>query len=105
MADSRKKYMRTKLLVNSGTKTPEIGEMSIDGKPCSGHSSTSQTDGNVEKICEIILENQRWIIEEVVELSGVTRSSVQYILTEDLGMKMVDAKFVLSQPVFLTKMA
>lgn len=33
-------------------------------------------------------------IEEIVELSGVSSSSVQRIMTEDFGMKRVAAKFV-----------
>ncbi|PNF36434.1 hypothetical protein B7P43_G15893 [Cryptotermes secundus] len=47
-----------------------------------------------KKIREIIKEDRRPTIEEIVELSGVTWSSVQRILTEDLGMKRVAAKFV-----------
>ncbi|PNF27354.1 BET1-like protein [Cryptotermes secundus] len=56
--------------------------------------STARTHENVEKIREIIKEDRRRTIEEIVELSGVTWSSVQRILTEDLGMKRVAAKFV-----------
>ncbi|PNF16923.1 hypothetical protein B7P43_G04205 [Cryptotermes secundus] len=70
------------------------GEMSIDDKPRSGRPSTARTHENVEKIREIIKEDRRRTIEEIVELSGVTWSSVQRILTEDLGMKRVAAKFV-----------
>jgi len=41
------------------------------------------------------LENRRQTIEEVVERFSVTWSSLQRILTEDLGMRRVSAKFVL----------
>ncbi|PNF22875.1 hypothetical protein B7P43_G14965 [Cryptotermes secundus] len=51
------------------------GEMSTDDKPRSGRPSTARTHENVEKIREIIKENRRWTIEEIVELSGVTWSS------------------------------
>lgn len=74
------------------------GEMSIDDKPRSGRPSTARTDENVNTIREIILEDRRRTIEEIVELSGVTWSSVQRILTEDLGMKRVAAKFLHTQP-------
>ncbi|PNF22187.1 hypothetical protein B7P43_G04939 [Cryptotermes secundus] len=70
------------------------GEISIDDKPRSGRPSTARTHENFEKIREIIKEDRRQTIEEIVELSGVTWSSVQRILTEDLGMKRVAAKFV-----------
>ncbi|PNF43470.1 hypothetical protein B7P43_G10809 [Cryptotermes secundus] len=45
------------------------GEMSIDDKPRSGCPSTAQTHENVEKIREIIKEDQRRTVEEIVELS------------------------------------
>ncbi|PNF31047.1 hypothetical protein B7P43_G17721 [Cryptotermes secundus] len=47
------------------------GEMSIDDKPRSGRPSTARTHENVEKIREIIKEDRRRTIEEIVELSGV----------------------------------
>ncbi|PNF18364.1 hypothetical protein B7P43_G13571 [Cryptotermes secundus] len=51
------------------------GEMSLDDKPRSGRPSTARTHENVEKIREIIKEDRRRTIEEIVELSGVTWSS------------------------------
>lgn len=121
MADSREQRAAVKfcfLLGKTGTETFEMlktaykddalgktqvfewfsrfkkGEMSIDDKPRSGRPSTSRTDENVAKIREIVLEDRRRTIDEMVELSGVTWSSVQRILTEDLRMKRVAAKFV-----------
>jgi len=47
-------------------------EMSIDDQPRSGRPLTAQTDENVAKIREIIMEDRRQTIEQVVELSGVT---------------------------------
>ncbi|KAJ8723934.1 hypothetical protein PYW07_007914 [Mythimna separata] len=121
MADSREQRAAVKfcfLLGKTGTETLEMlktaykddaigktqvfewfsrfknGEMSIDDKPRSGRPATARTDENVKKIREIILEDRRRTIEEIVELSGVTWSSVQRILTEDLGMRRVAAKFV-----------
>lgn len=70
------------------------GDMSIDDKPRSGRPSTARTHENVEKIRAIINEDRRRTIDEIVELSGVSWSSLQRILTEDLGMKRVAAKFV-----------
>ncbi|PNF15068.1 hypothetical protein B7P43_G16541 [Cryptotermes secundus] len=53
----------------------ENGEMSTDDKPRSGRPSTARTHENVEKIREIIKDDRRRTIEEIVELSGVTWSS------------------------------
>ncbi|PNF33206.1 hypothetical protein B7P43_G11690, partial [Cryptotermes secundus] len=61
------------------------GEMSIDDKPRSGRPSTGRRHENVEKIREIIKEDRRRTIEEIVELSGVTWStlSVRQFLTKN----------------------
>ncbi|PNF23576.1 hypothetical protein B7P43_G04958 [Cryptotermes secundus] len=59
------------------------GEMSIDDKPRSGRPSTARTHENVEKIREIIKEDRRRTIEEIVELSGVTSLSVRQFLTKN----------------------
>jgi len=60
-----------------------------DGRP-----STSRTDENVQKINELVREDRRRTIEELEELSGISWSSVQRILSEDLCMSRVAAKFV-----------
>ncbi|PNF29267.1 hypothetical protein B7P43_G10488 [Cryptotermes secundus] len=44
------------------------GEMSTDDKPHSGRPSTARTHENVEKIRDIIKEDRRRTIEEIVEL-------------------------------------
>ncbi|PNF15547.1 hypothetical protein B7P43_G16490 [Cryptotermes secundus] len=64
-----------KLKCLSGFPRFKNGEMSIDDKPHSGHPSMAQTHENVEKIREIIKEDRRQTIEEIVELSEVTWSS------------------------------
>ena len=64
------------------------GELSLADRPRSGRPSTSQTDENV-RICELILEDHRRTIDELVDLSGVSWSSCQWILSEELQMKRV----------------
>lgn len=70
------------------------GDMSIGDKPRSGRPSTSRTDENVLKIQQLVLEDRRRTIEDLSQLSGISWSCVQRILTENLGMKRVAAKFV-----------
>ena len=41
-----------------------------------------------------MLKDRRRTIEAIAELSGITWSSVQQILSEELGMKRVAAKFM-----------
>ncbi|GIY77313.1 hypothetical protein CDAR_476161 [Caerostris darwini] len=68
------------------------GEMPIDDKPCSGLSSTSRTDENVDKVCAIVLKTDE-TIEAITELSEITWSSMQRILSGDLWMTRVVMKF------------
>ena len=70
------------------------GDMSIQDKPRSGRPSTSRTDENLVKVKEIVLADRRQTIDQISEASGLSWSSVQRILTEDLNMKRVAAKFV-----------
>ena len=55
---------------------------------------TSRTDENIARIHELILEDRRRTIDDLVNLSGVSWSSCQRILSEELQMKRVAAKFV-----------
>lgn len=61
----------------SGFPVLKAGKWSIDDQTCSGCLSMARTDENVKWIREIILEDRRWIIEEV-EKSGVTWSTENY---------------------------
>lgn len=70
------------------------GDMTVDDKPRSGRPSTARTDQNVEKIGVLVREDRRRTIEELELLSGISWSSVQRILTEELGMTRVAAKFM-----------
>jgi len=68
--------------------------MSVEYHPHSGRPSTSRSDENVEKIRQEIKEDRRYTIDEISEAMGVTWSSCQRILTVDLNMRRVAAKFV-----------
>jgi transposase len=69
------------------------GELSPADQSRSGRPSTSRMDENIARICELILED-RHRTDELVDLSGVSWSSCQRILSEELQMKRVAAKFV-----------
>jgi len=68
--------------------------MSVEDHPHSVRPSTSRTDENVEKIQEKINEDRRYTIYEISEATGVSWSSCQRILTVNLNMRRVAAKFV-----------
>nr|CAI5823570.1 unnamed protein product [Callosobruchus analis] len=69
-------------------------EMSIEDQYRSGRPSTSRTDENVKTINALVREDRRRTIDQLCEMSGISWSSVQRILSEDLHMRRVAAKFV-----------
>jgi len=56
--------------------------------------STSKTQENVERVSEMIRSNRRLTIREISEDLNISYGSVQNILTTDLNMRRVIAKFV-----------
>jgi len=70
------------------------GDLSIEDQPHTGRPSSSWKDENITKIREKLNEDLCYTIDELLEVTGVSWSSVQRILTQDLGMRRVAAKFV-----------
>ena len=71
------------------------GEMPCEGQPRSGRPSTCQNYENLDKVRNAINADRRRIIDEIYEITGLSWSSCRRMLTEDLNMKRVSAKFVL----------
>ena len=63
------------------------GDMSLEDQPRSGRPSTSRTDENIQKIRNATMFDHRRTIDELEALTGVSWSSCQRILTEELHMK------------------
>jgi len=70
------------------------GDLRIEDQPRSGRPSSSRNEENIAKIREKLNEDHRCTIDELSDVTGVSWSSVQHILTQDLGMRRVAAKFV-----------
>jgi len=68
--------------------------MSLEDQLRSGHPSTSRTDENIKKIHDAIMFDRCRTIDKLEALTGVSWSSCQRILTENLHMKRVAAKFI-----------
>jgi len=68
--------------------------MSCEHQPRSGRPSTCRNDENLEKVRNAINADRRRTIDEISEITGLSWSSCQRMLTEDLNMKRVSAKFV-----------
>ena len=70
------------------------GEMSCEDQPRSGQTSTCRNDENLERVCNAINADCRQTTDEISEITGLSWSSCQRMLTEDLNMKRVSTKFV-----------
>jgi hypothetical protein len=70
------------------------GNMSIEDLPRPGRPSTSRNEESIEKVRQAINEDRRNTTKQVSEETNVSWSSCQQILTEDLRMRRVSAKFV-----------
>jgi hypothetical protein len=69
-------------------------QMSVEDDERSGRPSTSKTTENVEKIRELIREDRCQTIHELADTIGISYGVCQEILTENLNMCHIAAKFV-----------
>ncbi|XP_054718503.1 protein GVQW3-like [Uloborus diversus] len=70
------------------------GRDSLEDDPRPGHSVTVRNDENIEKVAEI-LRNDRCVSTRLIEeVTGIPKSTVHLILTENLGKRKVCARFV-----------
>jgi len=70
------------------------GRTSVDDDPRSGRPSTSKTDNNVAKGREVNRSNHHLTVREVAEEVSISKTVCHEILTENLGMHCIAAKFV-----------
>ena len=66
----------------------------FEDDPCPVRHSTSHTEETVSRVREIILADRLLTIREVAEEVRIAFGKCQKILTEDLRMRRVTAKFV-----------
>jgi len=76
------------------------GEMSCEDQPRSGRHSTCWNNENLEKVRNTINAYCHQTIDKISEITGLSWSSCQWMLTRDLNMKCVSTKFV---PQLLTE--
>ncbi|UYV77575.1 SCD [Cordylochernes scorpioides] len=83
-------------------KTPflrKAGRISIEDDPRQGRPTFQRTDENVQKITDLIKENPRTTLLELEQDTGISKTTIGRIVTEDLRLKNTPAKFI---PRFLT---
>ena len=74
--------------------------MSVESEAHSDRPSTSRNEEVIEKVCQIVMEDCCLTLKKIVEEVGTSRGTVLSILTEDLWMWRVSAKFI---PKLLTE--
>jgi hypothetical protein len=70
------------------------GQISVDDDPRSGRPSKSRNDDSVTPVRELIRANRQLTGREIPAEVGISYGTCQAILTEDLNMRRVSAKFV-----------
>ena len=75
------------------------GRTSLEDDERSGRPSTSSTPKNVETILWLVREDRRRTIKDIAAIVNVSYGTVQTILTCDLNMHRIAAKFM---PMLLT---
>ncbi|UYV73198.1 hypothetical protein LAZ67_10002165 [Cordylochernes scorpioides] len=77
----------------------KAGRISIEDDPRQGRPKFQRTDENVQKITDLIKENPRTTLLELEQDTGISKTTIGRIVTEDLKLKNTPAKFI---PRFLT---
>jgi hypothetical protein len=72
----------------------EAGQVSVEDVERSGRPSTSKRTENVEIIGELIHEDRCRTIRELADTVGISYGVCQEIITENLNMRRIAAKFV-----------
>lgn len=70
------------------------GRTSTEDEPRSGRPKTATTEEVIEKVHGIVLADRRVKVREIAEIVGISKDSVHRILTEELGMKKLCARWV-----------
>ena len=70
------------------------GRESIKNEPRSGRPSTSKTDNNVEIVRGLVRSDRRLTVRMIASELNLNHTTVHQILTEELAMKKLCAKFV-----------
>lgn len=70
------------------------GQESLEDESRSGRPSTSRNEGMIERVKQLIRADRRMTIDELAQEVGISHGSIHAILSDDLKMKRVSAKFV-----------
>ena len=69
------------------------GRESVTDEERSRRPATSRTEENIAKVCQIVRKNRRLTVRSIAQKVNIDRETVRKILTEDLDMRKVCAKW------------
>ncbi|UYV67266.1 hypothetical protein LAZ67_5000086 [Cordylochernes scorpioides] len=72
----------------------KAGRISIEDDPRQGRPKFQRTDENVQKITDLIKENPRTTLLELEQDTGISKTTIGRIVTEDLKLKKTPVKFI-----------
>lgn len=72
----------------------EEGRTTVESDERSGRPTSSRNAENIEAVRQLVKEDRRLTVRELSDDLGISIGSCHMILTEDLGMRRVAAKFV-----------
>ncbi|XP_075543739.1 protein GVQW3-like [Dermacentor variabilis] len=70
------------------------GRTSVESEPRSGRPSTCRNDQIIGEVNSVVMRDRRFTIREIAEEVGISSFSTHSIMTEDVAMMRVSAKFV-----------
>jgi len=69
------------------------GRECIEDDPRNGRTATSTSQENVNKICDIIMEDRRVNIREIAQIVGISYERTQNIIVNKLGFSKVSTRW------------
>jgi len=75
------------------------GRTNLEDDPCEGHPKSAATPEIIEQVYDMVLDDWRMKVHEIVETIGISKEHVGYNLHEELDMKKLCARWV---PCWLT---
>ena len=82
-----------KTVVYKWVKRFSGGRESVTDEERSGRPATRRTEENIAKVCQIVRKNRRLTVRSIAQKVNIDRETVRKILTEDLDMRKVCAKW------------
>jgi len=79
------------------------GSTSVDSEPLRGRLSTNRNDNVINQVRTLVMQDCRITVRELADEVGVSIGSVHTILTADLCLRRVSAKFVPKLPTMEQK--